>query len=530
MSSLLTMKMITNGLGLTHEEPQPKTSQSIPRAFAPKPKTMSKAIPTSVSAVRIDKERSNSVQTSEMMMPISSSPKTHFGSGGQHRSGSLGTPSSPKMNFGSLSLSDPQPRVLHPLGSGELKLLLLENISQEAVKSFKDNGFQVDFHSKSLSEDELVAKIGGYHAIGIRSKTKITARVLNAAAKLLVIGCFCIGTNQVDLDGAAKAGIPVFNSPFSNSRSVAELVISEIIALSRQIIDRANEMRQGTWNKVSKGCWEIRGKTLGIIGYGHIGSQLSVLAEAFGMRVLYYDVMNIMPLGSASQVNTLHDLLTNSDFVTLHVPELPETTNMISTSQFQSMKDGSYLINNARGKVVDIPALVVALKTKKLAGCAVDVFPSEPGANGPNTFTNDLNKWASELQSLPNVIMTPHIGGSTEEAQRMIGFEVSSALTRYLTYGSTMGAVNFPEVDLRPIGADQIDFVRVCHAHKNEPGVLRQVNEALSQFNVEKQYSDSKGDVAYLMADISGVNDQDLIDLQDRISKTRSNIITRLLS
>ncbi|KAG9001085.1 hypothetical protein FRB94_007146 [Tulasnella sp. JGI-2019a] len=473
--------------------------------------------------------RANSVQTSDMVMPLSSSPGVPYGSS-LHRSGSINTPSSPKIGFGGLSLTDRPPRVLHPVDSGDLKLLLVENVSQDAVKSFKDHGFQVDFHTKSLSEDELVAKIGDYHAIGIRSKTKITARVLNAAAKLLVIGCFCIGTNQVDLDAAAKAGIPVFNSPFSNSRSVAELVISEVIALSRQLVDRASEMRAGTWNKVSKGCWEIRGKTLGIVGYGHIGSQLSVLAEAFGMRVLYYDIVNLMPLGSASQVNTLEDLLSNSDFVSLHVPELLETINMISTAQFQAMKEGSYLINNARGKVVDIPALVVALKSKKLAGCAVDVYPSEPGANGPNTFTNKLNSWTSELQSLPNVIMTPHIGGSTEEAQRMIGFEVSSALTRYLTYGSTMGAVNFPEVDLRPIGADQTDFVRVCHAHKNEPGVLRQVNEALSEFNVEKQYSDSKGDVAYLMADISGVSDQDLKVLQDRIRQTKSNIITRLLS
>jgi len=411
-----------------------------------------------------------------------------------------------------------------------LKLLLLENVSKEAVKAFKDSGFQVNFHAGSMSEDELVATIGDYHAIGIRSKTRITARVLKAATRLLVIGCFCIGTNQVDLETAAKAGIPVFNSPFSNSRSVAELVISEIIALSRQLVDRAHEMRDGTWNKVSKGCWEIRGKTLGIVGYGHIGSQLSVLAEAFGMRVLYYDVVNLMPLGSASQVDTLHDLFSSSDFLSLHVPELPETTNMIGAEQLKAMKNGAYLINNARGKVVDIPALIDALRSKKLAGCALDVYPSEPGANGTGAFNDQLNPWASALQSLPNVIMTPHIGGSTEEAQRMIGFEVSSALTKYLTYGSTMGAVNFPEVDLRPIGVDQVDFVRVCHVHKNEPGVLRQVNDALSRFNVEKQYSDSKGDVAYLMADISGVDAQDLRDLQDRISHTRSNIITRLLS
>lgn len=334
----------------------------------------------------------------------------------------------------------------------------------------------------------------------------------------------------MDLDTAAKIGIPVFNSPFSNSRSVAELVMSEIVALSRQLVDRAHEMKAGTWNKVSKACWEVRGKTLGIVGYGHIGTQLSVLAEAFAMKVLYYDILNIMPLGNATQVETLEDLLSNSDFVTLHVPELPETINMISKPQLDAMKEGAYLINNARGKVVDIPALVEALQAKRLAGCAIDVFPSEPGANGVGTFNDQLNSWTTTLTSLPNVILTPHIGGSTEEAQRMIGFEVSSALTRYLTYGSTMGAVNFPEVDLRPISADQNSFVRVCHVHKNEPGVLKKVNGILGDFNVEKQYSDSKGDVAYLMADISGVSEKDVHDLQTRINETRSNILTRLLS
>ena len=306
--------------------------------------------------------------------------------------------------------------------------------------------------------------------------------------------------------------------------------MSEVVALSRQLVDRAREMREGMWNKVSKGCWEVRGKTLGIVGYGHIGSQLSVLAEAFAMKVLYYDVLNIMPLGNATQVATLDDLLSGSDFVTLHVPELPETINMIGTAQFAAMKEGSYLINNARGKVVDIPALVDALKSKKLAGCALDVYPAEPGANGAGTFNDQLNVWTTSLTSLPNVILTPHIGGSTEEAQTMIGYEVSSALTRYLTYGSTMGAVNFPEVDLRPISADQTSFVRVCHVHKNEPGVLKKVNGILGEHNVEKQFSDSKGDIAYLMADISGVNEKDVLDLQTRINQTRSNIITRLLS
>jgi len=335
--------------------------------------------------------------------------------------------------------------------------------------------------------------------------------------------------NQVDLTTAGRAGIPVFNSPFSNSRSVAELVVSEVIALARQYFERAFELRQGIWNKQSKGCWEIRGKTLGIVGYGHIGSQLSVLAEAFGMRVLFYDVINLMPLGSARQVESLSALLTQSDFVTLHVPDLPETRNMISVKQLAEMKKGSYLINNARGSVVDIPALIKAAQSGHIAGAALDVFPHEPGANGA-PFDAQLNPWADELRALKNIILTPHIGGSTEEAQRMIGDEVSGALTRYLDFGSTVGAVNFPEVDLRAITTEQPDHIRICHVHVNQPGVLRQVNEVLSPYNVEKQYSDSKGDVAYLMADIANVSPQEINSLKEMIKKNSSNILTRLLA
>jgi D-3-phosphoglycerate dehydrogenase len=305
--------------------------------------------------------------------------------------------------------------------------------------------------------------------------------------------------------------------------------MAEIVALSRQLFDRAHELRNGIWNKVSKNCWEVRGKTLGIIGYGHIGSQLSVLAEAFGIRVLFYDVINIMPLGSARQVSTLQELLSESDYVTLHVPELPETVNLISTTQLSQMKRGSYLINNARGKVVDIPALISSLKDGHLAGAALDVYPAEPGSNGA-PFDDQLNSWSSALRSLPNVILTPHIGGSTEEAQRMIGEEVSSALSRYLNYGATYGAVNFPEIDLRPIDADARNQIRICHVHTNQPGVLRQVNEILSPFNVEKQHSDSKGDVAYLMVDISDVSARDIEKLRDQITHTKANILTRLLA
>jgi D-3-phosphoglycerate dehydrogenase len=305
--------------------------------------------------------------------------------------------------------------------------------------------------------------------------------------------------------------------------------MAELVALSRQLFERSYELRTGIWNKQSKGCWEIRGKTLGIVGYGHIGAQLSVLAEAFGLRVLFYDIVNIMPLGSARPVESLDALLAKSDFVTLHVPESPETINMISSHQLSQMKAGSYLLNNARGRVVDIPALIDALKSRHLAGAAIDVFPSEPASNGA-PFDDQLNPWASVLRSLPNVILTPHIGGSTEEAQKMIGQEVAQALSHYLGYGSTLGAVNFPEVDLRPISAEQDKNIRICHVHRNQPGVLKQVNEALSPYNVEKQYSDSKGDIAYVMADIADVSLRELPQLKERISSTDANILTRFLA
>jgi len=301
------------------------------------------------------------------------------------------------------------------------------------------------------------------------------------------------------------------------------------VALSRQLFERSYELRTGIWNKVSKGCWELRGKTLGIVGYGHIGSQLSVLAEAFNMHVIFYDIVTIMPIGSARQVDSLDKLLSESDFITIHVPELPDTFNMISKPQLNMMKKGSYLINNARGRIVDIPALIEALQSKHIAGAALDVFPSEPESSG-QTFNDQLNPWASTLRALPNVILTPHIGGSTEEAQRMIGDEVASSLSRYLCDGSTFGAVNFPEVNLRAILADQSDSIRICHVHKNQPGVLKEVNDALSPYNVEKQFSDSKGDIAYVMADIANVSSKDWPNLRERLSSIDANILTRFLA
>lgn len=422
-----------------------------------------------------------------------------------------------------------QQKALKPFSTGDIKILLLENVNQTAIEIFNKQGYQVEFHKSSLPEAELIEKIKDVHAIGIRSKTKLTAEILKHAKNLVVIGCFCIGTNQVDLDFAAKQGIAVFNSPFSNSRSVAELVIAEIITLARQLGDRSIELHTGTWNKVSAKCWEVRGKTLGIIGYGHIGAQLSVLAEALGMNVLYYDIITIMSLGTAKQVSTLNELLNKSDFVTCHVPATPETKNLLSGPQFAAMKDGSYVINASRGTVVDIPALIQAMKAGKIAGAAIDVYPNEPAKNGAGAFSDDLNVWTSDLVSLPNVILTPHIGGSTEEAQSSIGIEVATALTKYINEGNTVGAVNFPEVSLRALDLDQEDTVRVLYIHQNVPGVLKTVNNILSNHNIEKQFSDSNGDIAYLMADISNVNQSDIKQIYDELNETEYKISIRLL-
>jgi D-3-phosphoglycerate dehydrogenase / 2-oxoglutarate reductase len=309
---------------------------------------------------------------------------------------------------------------------------------------------------------------------------------------------------------------------------VAELIIGEIIVLARQLGDRSNELHRGTWNKVSAKCWEIRGKTLGIIGYGHIGSQLSVLAESMGMSVIYYDVVNLMAMGTSRQVPTLDALLAAADFVTCHVPDLPETRNMIGPEQLRQMKTGSYLINASRGSVVDIPALIDAMRSGHIAGAALDVYPAEPGGNG-DYFNNDLNPWAEDLRSLKNIILTPHIGGSTEEAQSAIGVEVSEALVRYVNEGVTVGSVNMPEVSLRSLTMDEPDHARVIFIHQNVPGVLRRVNEILGDHNVDKQMTDSKGDTAYLMADISNVKEGEVADLYKDLEGLKERIITRIL-
>lgn len=417
---------------------------------------------------------------------------------------------------------------LKPFQTTDIKVLLLENVNQTGQTILKQQGYQIEALKSSLSEEQLIEKIQDVHVLGIRSKTQITANVLKHARSLIVIGCFCIGTNQVDLKAAAQSGICVFNSPFSNSRSVAELMLGEIIALARQFSERSLEMHAGVWNKVSNGCWEVRGKTLGIVGYGHVGSQLSVLAEALGMHVIYYDVFNIMGLGTAKQVKSLDALLQDADFVTLHVPEIPDTKNLISGAQIEKMRQGAYLLNASRGSVVDIPALIAGLKSGKLGGAALDVFPNEPGGNGEH-FHNSLNSWAEELRGLKNVILTPHIGGSTEEAQSAIGVEVANALLNYVNSGTTIQAVNMPEVTLRSLTLDEPSHARVIYIHKNVPGVLRKVNEVLSDHNIDKQMTDSRGEVAYLMADISEVNVAEIKSIYQSLEDLGSRIRTRIL-
>ncbi|KAH6603359.1 d-3-phosphoglycerate dehydrogenase 2 [Trichoderma cornu-damae] len=440
----------------------------------------------------------------------------------------IATFQSPPASLGGILPRQSVPKLLKPFNTQDIKILLLENVNQTGRDILTGQGYQVEALKTSLPEDQLIEKIRDVHVIGIRSKTKLSERVLSEAKNLLVIGCFCIGTNQVDLDFAASRGIAVFNSPFANSRSVAELVIAEVITLARQLGDRSMEMHRGTWNKVSAKCWEVRGKTLGIVGYGHIGSQLSVLAEAMGMSVIYYDVVALMALGTARQVAELNNLLEEADFVTLHVPDLPETRNLISAAQLDRMKVGSYLINASRGAVVDIPALIKAMRSGNIAGAALDVYPNEPAGNG-DYFTNNLNQWSEELRGLSNLILTPHIGGSTEEAQRAIGVEVAEALVRYINQGITLGSVNLPEAQLRSLTLDEPDHARVIYIHRNVPGVLRKVNEILGDHNVDKQISDSKGDLAYLMADVSNVRYEQIKDIYESLEGLSSRIMTRVL-
>jgi D-3-phosphoglycerate dehydrogenase len=398
----------------------------------------------------------------------------------------------------------------------EIKILLLENVHPVARDAFAADGFHVELLKSALPEAELVERVRDVHVLGIRSKTQVTPRVLDEARRLMAVGAFCIGTNQIALSHANKAGVPAFNAPFSNTRSVAELIIAEIVMLSRQLGDRVREVHAGKWSKVAVGAHEVRGKTIGIVGYGHIGSQVGVLAESFGMRVVFFDIMAKLPMGNNRSCSTLEELLGQSDFVTLHVPETPSTKNMIGEAEIAQMKKGACLLNASRGTVVVIDALASALKSGHLGGAAVDVYPEEPEKNSEGFNT--------PLRGLDNVILTPHIGGSTEEAQEAIGKEVSSALIKFINTGATTGAVNFPQVELPMMK----DAHRILNIHRNVPGVLRDINRIVSDVNanIRAQLLSTDPDIGYLIMDL----DQDVSqDVKRAVAALPTSIKTRIL-
>ena len=379
-----------------------------------------------------------------------------------------------------------------------ISVLLLEGISKTAVDLMKSAGYTNLVHlPKALEGEALKQAVAGVHMIGIRSRTQLTEEVFQAAEKLMAVGCFSVGTNQVDLGAARRRGVPVFNAPFSNTRSVAELVIGEIVMLMRRIFDRSVSAHQGGWDKSADRSFEVRGKTLGIVGYGNIGSQLSNLAESMGMRVIFFDLTDKLRHGNTEPAESLETLLAVSDVVSLHVPETPQTQNMMGAAEFAKMKPGAYFINNARGTVVDLDALAEALKSGHIAGAAVDVFPKEPKSNA--------EKFVSPLQGLPNVILTPHIGGSTEEAQERIGAEVARKLVDYSDIGSTIGAVNFPQVQLPP----RPNGTRFIHVHENRPGMLNKLNNLISDrgLNIGSEFLQTEGEVGYVVIEADGAGD-----------------------
>jgi len=399
----------------------------------------------------------------------------------------------------------------------DIKVLLLENIHPSAHQIFEADGFDIELVPRALSEDDLCAKLAqGVHLLGVRSKTRVSKKALEAGKRLLAVGAFCIGTNHIDDRAANHLGIPLFNAPFSNTRSVAELVIGEIIMLARQLGDRVREVHAGTWKKVATGAFEVRGKTVGIVGYGHIGSQVGVLAEAIGMRVVFYDIRAKLPLGNARSLDSLESVLAASDFVTLHVPETTETRGMIGADQIALMRPGAYLMNLSRGTVVDLDALAHAIKDKRLGGAAIDVYPEEPEGNSDG--------FASPMRGVTNTILTPHIGGSTEEAQEAIGREVASVLTRFVNTGATTGAVSFPQVDL-PASRDTH---RVLNTHKNVPGVLSNIHRIVSEHNanVLGQVLATDPAIGYLVMDL----DKEVAnDVRHAIAALDTSIKTRIL-
>lgn len=402
-----------------------------------------------------------------------------------------------------------------PHSSSKFRILLLENIHAVARDLFLQQGYEVETLKGALPPGELIAKLKGFDAVGVRSKTDVPAQVFDQAPQLLTLGAFCVGTNHLDVDAAKRNGIPVFNAPFSNTRSVAEMTLSNIIALSRQVGTRNVEMHQGVWNKKSDGCFEVRGKTLGIVGYGNIGTQISAMAEAIGMRTVFYDVLSKLPLGNAKPMPSLENLLQESDFVTLHVPETSFTVGMIGNDELKQMKKGAYLINASRGTVVDIPALAKSLQDKHLAGAAIDVFPVEPA--------NNTQPFDSPLKGLYNVILTPHIGGATEEAQSNIGREVASNIIRFLENGSTEQTVNFPVISSSAAAGH-----RLLNVHHNVPGVLKDINEIIAEggVNIESQHLSTEPEIGYLVMGFDKALPESALK---RIESLKSSIRTRIL-
>jgi D-3-phosphoglycerate dehydrogenase len=393
----------------------------------------------------------------------------------------------------------------------KIRILFLENISDAAVKNFRSNEYtNVEKITKALTEDDLIREIKDVHILGIRSKTQITRKVLDAAKKLQAIGCFCIGVNQVDLKAATKNGVVVFNAPYSNTRSVAELVIGLSIMLIRRIPDKNKAAHEGTWMKDAKNSFELRGKTIGIIGYGNIGSQVSVLAEAMGMKVIFYDVETKLPLGNAEDAKSLKELLNRSEIVTLHIPETSQTKNLINKVNLKYFKKGAILINYARGEVVDLDALRKAIIDGAIGGAAIDVFPVEPEKNG--------DKFQTPLQDLSNVILTPHIGGSTEEAQENIGEDVSAKLFNYLEKGITFGSHTVPALALPP----QEGSHRILHIHNNVPGVLSEINTTLSKnnINIVGQYLKTNEDIGYVVLDVDRQISSKALQLLKEVKQT----------
>ncbi|PQJ89975.1 phosphoglycerate dehydrogenase [Aliivibrio sifiae] len=399
----------------------------------------------------------------------------------------------------------------------KIKILLLEGLHPSCVEVFQADGYtNIEYHKGSLSEEELLEAVKDVHFIGLRSRTQLTQEVFDAANKLVAVGCFCIGTNQVNLTAAAKRGIPVFNAPFSNTRSVAELVLGQILLLLRGIPEKNAQAHRGIWKKSADASFEARGKRLGIIGYGHIGTQLGILAENLGMRVYYYDIESKLSLGNATQIQTMSELLNKCDVISLHVPETAGTKDMMGADEFARMKPGSIFINAARGTVVKIQDLCDALESSHLGGAAVDVFPVEPKTNA--------DPFESPLQKFDNVILTPHVGGSTQEAQENIGVEVAGKLTKYSDNGSTLSSVNFPEVSL-PL---HTDTSRLLHIHENRPGILTKINTIFADegINIAAQYLQTSAEMGYVVIDVETARSEEaLVQLKAIDGTIRARIL-----